>query len=112
MTMQTDMMQAQALLSQTQTAPDIAAKAAQAGRQSIQQIRKVAEDFESFYLSQMLQPMFQNLGAEEPFGGGPGEDIWRQFQVEEFGKAMAKTGGVGVADMVMKEMLKMQEIQQ
>lgn len=76
----------------------------------VQQMRKLAEEFEATFLSQMLQPMFSNLGAEKPFGGGTGEDMWRSLQVEEYGKAIAHNGGVGVADSVFREMLKLQEV--
>jgi Rod binding domain-containing protein len=72
--------------------------------------RKVAQDFESFFLSQMLQPMFRKTEPEEPFSGGPGEDAWKSFQIEEYGKAIARAGGVGIADMIMREMLKTQEV--
>jgi len=79
---------------------------------SVAQLRKVSEDFEAVFVGQMLQPMFANLGADEPFGGGPGEDMWRSMQVEEYGKAVVKNGGIGIADSVFREMLKMQEVQQ
>lgn len=83
-------------------------KAAHGG--DIRQMRKVANEFESVFISQMLQPMFQNLGAEAPFGGGHGEDVWRSMQVQEYGKAITKAGGIGIADNVMREMIKMQEL--
>ena len=71
--------------------------------------RQVAEDFESFFLSQALQPMFANLSPESPFGGGMAEDMWRSLQVEEYAKAITKNGGIGIADAVMREMLQAQE---
>jgi peptidoglycan hydrolase FlgJ len=77
---------------------------------TVQQARKVAEEFESVFISQMLQPLFKNLGAEEPFGGGQSEAMWRSMQVDEYGKAIAKTGGIGIADHVFQEILKMQEV--
>ncbi len=72
--------------------------------------RKVAEDFEAVFIGQMLQPLFQNLGAEKPFGGGSSEKMWRSMQVDEYGKAITKSGGIGIADAVFKEILKMQEV--
>ncbi|MSO93921.1 MAG: rod-binding protein [Rhodospirillales bacterium] len=72
-------------------------------------MRKTAEDFEAFFLGQMLQPMFQSTEAAEPFGGGNAERMWRSMQVEELGKAFAKAGGVGLANSVLKEMLRLQE---
>jgi peptidoglycan hydrolase FlgJ len=77
---------------------------------SVDEARRVAEDFEAFFLGQMLQPMFANLGAEEPFGGGPAEDTWRSLQVDEYGKAIARAGGIGISDMVFREILKTQEV--
>ena len=46
------------------------------------------------------------------FGGGQGEKIYRSMMVQEYGKAVAKAGGVGIADAVQREILKMQENQQ
>ncbi|MCP5366052.1 MAG: rod-binding protein [Hyphomicrobiales bacterium] len=71
--------------------------------------RKVAQDFEAFFLSQALQPMFAELTPEQPFGGGNAEQMWRSLQVEEYGKAIARQGGIGLADSIMREMLKVQE---
>jgi len=72
-------------------------------------MKQTAEDFEAFYLGRMLQPMFADIEAAEPFNGGAGAKIWRQMQVDEFGKALAKNGGVGIADMVMRQMIAIQE---
>ena len=71
--------------------------------------RRVAEEFESVFLAQALQPMFADLSPESPFGGGMVEDMWRSLQVEEYAKAITKNGGIGLADAVMREMLKAQE---
>ncbi len=72
------------------------------------QARAAAEDFESFYLSQMMQPMFSGLSSEPPFGGGHAESTWRSLLVDEYGKIMVKGGGVGIADAVMRTMLQAQ----
>ena len=78
--------------------------------QPVDQLRKVAEDFEAVFIAQMLQPMFQNMGAEEPFGGGESAKMWRSMQVEEYGKAITQAGGIGMTDAVLKEMIKLQEM--
>ncbi len=72
-------------------------------------IRKAAEEFEAVFLSQMLAPMFETLESDTLFGGGPGEDIYRSMMVEEYGKAIARSGGVGIADAVARELLSIQE---
>ena len=78
--------------------------------ETLQEAKKVAEEFEAVFLGQMLQPMFKNIEAAEPFGGSPSEKMWRTMQVEEYGKAIAKAGGIGIADAVFREILKAQEL--
>jgi peptidoglycan hydrolase FlgJ len=77
----------------------------------VEQTRKVAEDFEAFFLGQMLQPMFSSIEPAEPFGGGHAEKIWKSLMVDEVGKSMAKNGGIGIADMIQRDLLKLQEVQ-
>jgi Rod binding domain-containing protein len=72
---------------------------------------KVAQDFEAFFLAQVLQPMFASIDVEPPFGGGSAEEVWRSMMVDEMGRAMAKAGGIGLAAQVKREMLRMQEMQ-
>ncbi len=80
---------------------------AEADRKTLQ--RKAVE-FESVYLTQMLQPMFESLGdAAEPFGNGLGQDVWRSMQVEQYGKALAARGGIGLADRIGRELIAAQE---
>lgn len=78
----------------------------------VERAQQVAEDFEAFFLSQFLQPMFASLSVDPPFGGGMAEEIYRSLQLDEYGKAMARAGGVGIADAVLKEILILQEAQQ
>ncbi|MBM3565048.1 MAG: chemotaxis protein [Alphaproteobacteria bacterium] len=77
---------------------------------SEEQAKKIARDFESFFLSQMLQPMFRETTPEAPFSGGAGEEAWRSLQVDEYGKAIARTGGIGISDMIYREILRAQEV--
>ena len=83
-----------------------------AGRGEISpQIREAAEDFEAMFLSGMFKPMFENLETDGMFGGGEAEKTYRGMLVQEYGKAMAQSGGIGLADQIAREMLKMQEVQ-
>jgi Rod binding domain-containing protein len=72
-------------------------------------MRETAEAFEASFLSQMLKPMFEGLSTEAPFGGGEAEGAWRGFLVEAMAKQTVRAGGVGLADQVVAQMLKMQE---
>ncbi len=73
-------------------------------------LRRAALEFEAAFLGQMLQPMLAGLGAEKPFGGGLGEDIWRAMLADEYGKAIARAGGIGLADAVVRGVLGAQEL--
>lgn len=73
--------------------------------------REIAEDFEAMFLAQLLKPMFDGIETDALFGGGPGEDAYKSMLVQEYGKVMAQSGGVGIADMVKAEILKLQEIE-
>jgi len=74
--------------------------------------RRVAQEFEALFLSEMLGPVFESSDTDGLFGGGEGEKVFRSMMVQEYGKAIAQSGGVGIADAVQREILKMQENQQ
>ena len=76
-----------------------------------QAARKTSEDFEALFIAEMLGPVFEGLKTEGMFGGGSGEDIYRSLMVQEYGKAIARSGGIGIAETVQREILRMQEMQ-
>ena len=88
------------------TPPAAAPTAAQAANAA--RIRKTAEDFETSFLSQMMKPMFEGLKTDGPFGGGQAEGMWRSFMIDAMAKQTVSAGGIGLADTVMAEMIKMQ----
>lgn len=71
---------------------------------------QAAQDFESVYLAQMLAPMFNTVEVDSEFGGGQAEETWRGIMVEELGKQIARSGGIGLAPVVEREMLRLQEV--
>ena len=66
-------------------------------------------EFEAVFLSQMLRPMFAGISTDGPFGGGHAEQTYRSMMLDEYGRSIARAGGVGIADAVMREMLGVQE---
>jgi Rod binding domain-containing protein len=74
------------------------------------EVRQAAEEFEAVFISQMLAPMFEGLESDGLFGGGPGEDIYRSILVEEYGKSIARAGGIGLADAIQREIIRLQEV--
>ena len=103
MQMQTDM-----AMSQSRKTPNMENMGA--ANEAIMQ--KTAKEFEAMYISQMMRPMFEGTEAEEPFGGGQSEKMWKSLQIDEYGKAISNAGGVGIADAVMREMIMLQEASQ
>ena len=78
--------------------------------EQVERTRRSAQEFEAMAVAQMLQPMFNTVDTSKGlFGGGKGEAAWKPMMVEEMGKMLAKSGGIGIADAVLKEMLRMQE---
>ena len=84
-------------------APDIS------GVRTEEEARAVAEEFEGFFLSQMLEQMFADVGEDNPFGGGAGERAFRGLLHEEYAKVMSQSGGLGLADRLTTEILRYQE---
>ena len=80
-----------------------------ARQQDPEAVRQAAEDFEAVFVSQMLAPIFATIKTDTVFGGGPAEDIYRSLLVEEYGKSIARAGGIGIADQVQREILAIQE---
>lgn len=73
-------------------------------------IREVAEQFEAMFVSEMLKPIFSGINVDPVFGGGHGEEAFRSMMIDEYGKAIAGKGNMGVADNVEAQLLKLQEI--
>ena len=73
-----------------------------------ERMRQTAEEFEATFLSQMMKPMFEGLKTDGPFGGGEAEGQWRSFMLDAMAKKTVAAGGIGLADTVMAEMIKMQ----
>lgn len=71
--------------------------------------KEAAQSFEAFFLSQMLANMFAGVETDPVFGGGPGETMFRSLMIDEYGKSLARAGGIGIADSVMREIVRLQE---
>ncbi len=76
----------------------------------MQQIREAAKDFEAMFVSQMLEHMFAGVKVNPMGQDGAAEDMYQSMLLDEYGKIIAQSGGVGIADHVMREMTKMQDI--
>lgn len=73
--------------------------------------RRVAREFESVFLAEMMGPMFEGLDTDGLGGGGVGEQMFRPLLIDQYAQAITHAGGVGVADSITRELLRMQENQ-
>lgn len=77
---------------------------------SSEKLRRAAEDFTSVALNEMLKPMFDTAdNADGPFGGGAAEQAFKPMMVSEIAKQIAQRGGLGLAEPVLQQMLRLQE---
>jgi Rod binding domain-containing protein len=73
------------------------------------QAAKAAQDFEAVFINEFMGAMFEGIKTDGPFGGGPGESIFRSLMIDQYSKAVAKQGGFGLATAVKNELLHAQE---
>jgi Rod binding domain-containing protein len=83
-----------------------AGPAAGTAAQPSQRLLEAARDFESVFISQMLHSMTGGtsgdglLGNASPMGG---------MMADEYAKLVSRSGGIGVADAVLRELMRIQE---
>lgn len=73
------------------------------------QAHEAAVEFEAFFIGQIASLMFSGLGGDGYIDAGPGEAIYRSMMGEEFGRAAARAGGIGISGALQREILKLQE---
>lgn len=93
-----------------QTAANAALVSGYGSTDAEQNVDAVSKDFESVFLSQMLGAMFSGDDLTNFFGGGTTGEVYKGYLLNEFGKAMAGAGGIGIAQVVKQELLKTQEV--
>lgn len=76
------------------------------------QIRALAEDFEAFFAGLVFDEITAEMEPDELTGGGQAESMFRSLLNQEFGKSVARGGSLGIADIVQRQLLQLQEIQQ
>ncbi len=77
---------------------------------SSDQAEAAAKDFESMFIGQMLEQMFGESQGEEAFGDKDTDEVYKSLMMDEYGKQIAKSGGIGIASYVTRELLKLQEM--
>ncbi len=94
--------------SQSETLNAVNATKRVAKDKDIERYETVSKDFEAMFITEMMKPMFAELKPDPRFGGGKGEEIFSGMMLQEYGKMMAETGQIGIADAVKQELIRMQ----
>ncbi len=74
--------------------------------------KKSAQEFESVFASEFLGQMFEGISTDGPFGGGPGEEMFRSLMLDQYGKQIAAQGGFGLSSAITRQLLHSQETRQ
>ena len=79
---------------------------------SKEQAKAASNEFESLFISQMVEQMFGESQGSEAFGSEETDEVYKGLMVQEYGKMISRSGGIGIADYVQRELLKQQEIKE
>ncbi|MEO1020242.1 MAG: rod-binding protein [Pseudomonadota bacterium] len=71
-------------------------------------VRAAAEKFERVFLSQMLTTITAGLESSEGHSLGS-DDPYASMLREQYADLIAKSGGIGISDAVMRQLLRAQE---
>lgn len=68
------------------------------------QLKEAAVELEAAFLSEMLKSA--GLGeTRQSFGGGTGEDQFGSFLVQHQAQQLARSGGVGLSEILLKSLM-------
>lgn len=76
---------------------------------TLEKIDQSAKEYEAVFISQMLSHSFEGVGKGSLFHGGQTEDAFQGFLIQEYGKIISDQGGIGLAEHVRSELIKIQE---
>jgi Rod binding domain-containing protein len=83
---------------------------AKGGKDRDPKLWSVAQNYESMFLETVFKQMTSGLTGEGPLGTeGDGGEIWRGMLVDEYARKVNTSGGVGIADSVYRELIRIQE---
>ncbi|MEM7071533.1 MAG: rod-binding protein [Pseudomonadota bacterium] len=77
-------------------------------RPSYDEAVKASKEFEQLFIAQTFRSLFENVETEGAFGGGHAEKLFRDLLTDEYAQKVAENGGFGIADAVLKDILRLQ----
>ena len=69
---------------------------------SLDEIKDVAEQLEGVFFSMFVKEMRRSMSDGSMFGTGPGADTYKGLFDQMMGEHLGRTGGLGIADMVVR----------
>lgn len=75
-----------------------------------QHAEAVGKDFESMFITAMLEPMFGDSVGDTMFGDDETKEVYKALMIEQYGRKITESGGIGIADYVKRELLRQQEV--
>lgn len=69
-------------------------------------VRRVAEEFETAFLTEMLKASGLGKPLEGFGGGGAGEAQFSSFMVEGYAKAIRDAGGLGLSETIFRALVR------
>ena len=90
------------------TGPRLPSLHAAATSQGTAAATKTAREFEAVFVGQMTQMMMETATPDGEFSGGHGEEMFRGVLAEKLGTAISQRGGIGLAPMVLNQIIKLQ----
>ncbi|UTD28466.1 flagellar assembly peptidoglycan hydrolase FlgJ [Bradyrhizobium sp. WD16] len=70
-----------------------------------QKAKTSARDFEAVYLNTMFEQMTTGLKGDGPYGSTVGTGVWRSMLNDQYARAFAQQGGVGIASEVYRSLI-------
>lgn len=69
-------------------------------------LKESAQEFETYFINQILQEMRKSMPKSELFDESSTSEIYEDMIYEDMAKEISKAGGLGMADMLYKQMEK------
>ncbi len=74
--------------------------------QDREKLQQTAQQFEAIFIQQMFKEMRNSIPEGGLIKRGNADSIYTQLQDAEAAKVMAERGGIGLADLMLQELLK------
>lgn len=71
-------------------------------------LRQTAQEFEGVFLGLLLKSMRSSVGSGGLFKEGTDTQVYREMFDQEIGRGLARAGGIGLAEMILRDQARRQ----